>query len=363
MLRTFTRSLSTTPIAKASYGGRHTAVLIPGDGIGQEMSGHLTSVFKQIQAPVDFETIDVRGEDYHSGEIDRAIQAISRSGAAIKGNITTSIKDHVVARNQRIRHDLDLYANVIHAKSLPGIKTRHDNVDVLLIRENTEGEYAAKEHEIIYKDQRIIQSLKVMTEPAVERLARFAFEYAIKHDRRKVTAVHKANIMKKGDGLFRAVCKEVSKEYPEIRFEDMIVDNTCMQLVNDPWQFDVMLCPNLYGNIVGNVLCGLVGGPGITAGSNFNNEIAVFEMATRNTGDSIVGRDIANPSAFLMAGAKLLYHFKEYKHGDLIKNAVRKTIADQIHTPDLGGTHTTTDVMSHITKNIREELKRIAAED
>lgn len=253
---------------QASYGGRHTSVLVPGDGIGQEMSEHLLETFNRIKAPIDFEIHNLTAENFSNEKFADLIKAIERSGSAIKGNIYTPDAYHELPKNNRLRKDLGIFANVVHAKSQPGIQTRHQNVDIYLIRENTEGEYSGLEHEPV---PGVVESLKIMTEAKIERIARFAFEFAIRNNRSKVTCIHKANIMKKGDGLFRRVCTEVAQDYPEIEFEDMIVDNTCMQLVSNPNQFDVMVLPNLYGNIATNLCCGLVGGPGLIAGSNYSN--------------------------------------------------------------------------------------------
>lgn len=254
----------------------------------------------------------------------------------------------------RIRTELDLYANVIHAKSFDGIPTRHKNVDIYLIRENTEGEYSGMEHESV---PGVVESLKIITKTKCERIARFAFEFAISHDRKKVTAVHKANIMKQADGLFLRTCREISQEYPSIEFTDMIVDNTCMQLVSNPNQFDVMVLPNLYGSVVANVCCGIVGGPGIAAGSNYGDETAVFEMATRNTGKSIVGKNVANPVSFLMAGCKLLEYYELQEHADLIRDAcVHALDHAKVHTPDLKGQAHTTDVIECINSHLREQI-------
>jgi len=354
MMRQFARRLATSATHNAKYGGRHTAVLIPGDGIGQEMSEHLKNCFRIIQAPIDFETIDMRGDKYDESEIQYALTAVKRSGACLKGNIHTSLNEPGRARNLRIRTELDLYANVIHAQSYPGVQTRHKDVDIYLIRENTEGEYSGMEHESV---PGVVESLKIISKEKCERIARFAFEFAVSHDRKKVTAVHKANIMKQADGLFLRTCRAVASEYPNIEFNDMIVDNTCMQLVSNPNQFDVMVLPNLYGAVVSNICCGLVGGPVIAAGSNYGNDTAVFEMATRNTGVSITGQNVANPVAFLMAGCKMLEYYDLKDHADMIRGACSYVINDaQIHTPDLHGNAHTSDVMHCITNYLKEKV-------
>lgn len=363
-------------IRNRSYGGRHTAVLIPGDGIGPEMSIHLRQTFDLIKAPIDFEVVDLKAANWSEQRLNDAATAIRRSGGCIKGNINTDVHnvdtvDNIVAKNQKMRSELDVFANVIHAKSYESTVQRgFNNIDIYLIRENTEGEYAGLEHETI---PGVVESLKIMTQEKCENIAEFAFKFAESHNRKKVTAVHKANIMKKGDGLFRQVAHDVSKRYPHIEFNDMIVDNTCMQLVSNPWQFDVMLMPNLYGNIVGNVCCGLVGGAGLCAGQNYSNginvgdnNIGIFEMATRNTGESLVGQDLANPTSFLMAGVKLLEFYQCYTHANLIRPAIAKTLnEDLIKTHDLKGTASTSDYMNAFRKNLIDvmELKLGRARD
>merc|ERR1711981_270918 len=355
MLRRVFRQLSTSVQQNARYGGRHTAVLIPGDGIGHEMSEHLKNCFRIIQAPVDFEVIEMKGDNYDEQQIQYALTAVKRSGACIKGNIHTSLEEPGKARNLRMRTELDLYANVIHAKSFDGVNTRHKDVDIYLVRENTEGEYSGMEHESV---PGVVESLKIISRAKCERIARFAFEFAVTHDRKKVTAVHKANIMKQADGLFLRTCREVSQDYPSIEFNDMIVDNTCMQLVSNPWQFDVMVLPNLYGSVVSNICCGIVGGPGIAAGSNYGDETAVFEMATRNTGVSIEGQNIANPIAFLMAGCKMLEYYKLQEHADLIRGACNYTLNDaKVHTPDLRGPAHTSDVIHCVTNYLKTKVQ------
>ncbi|MBN3320556.1 IDHG1 dehydrogenase, partial [Atractosteus spatula] len=194
----------------------------------------------------------------------------------------------------------------MHCQSLPGVQTRHRNIDIMIIRENTEGEYSSLEHDV----PGVVESLKIITKLNSLRIADYAFRQARQKGRRKVTAVHKANIMKLGDGLFLQCCREVASGYPDITFDSMIVDNTTMQLVSKPQQFDVMVMPNLYGNVVSNVCAGLVGGPGLVPGANYGRDYAVFETATRNTGKSIANKNIANPTAMLLASCMMLDHLK-----------------------------------------------------
>jgi len=266
----------------------------------------------------------------------------------------------------------------MHCKSFPGVETRHKDVDIVIVRQNTEGEYAMLEHEVsfltvcqisfflnyyinVFPFQNapgIVESLKVVTRANSERLARHAFELATKMGRKKVTTVHKANIMKVSDGLFLETCTNVAKEYPHIEHDNMIIDNCCMQMVSKPQQFDVMIMTNLYGNIVSNLACGLLGGPGLLSGRNLGPKYAVFEPGTRNTGKSIAGKNIANPIAMLSASAKLLDHLGLNYHANLVQGAITKTInEDHVHTPDLRGMATSIDVVQNIIRNIQEETK------
>jgi len=340
-------------VRTATYGGRHTITLIPGDGIGPEMCAEVKKTIGWLGVPIDFEEVQLSGSD----PIDDAMNSIKRNRVCLKGNIVTQWPIHK-SKNQMLRHDLGLYANVVHAKSFDGVanpQVRHKNLDIVLIRENTEGEYSMMSHEPV---PGVVESLKTTSREAAERVARFAFQYAVNWDRKKVTCVHKANIMKKGDGLFRQVCAEVSKDYPSIEYDDIIVDNCTMQLVSKPEQFDVMVTPNLYGNIIGNMLCGLVGGPGLVSGGNFNgfnteSDMAVFEQATRNAGRNIAGTNTANPTAYLVSASKMLRHLGMKEEAIRLRDAVEAVINDdRIHTADIGGTHKTSDFMNALEKRL-----------
>uniref|UniRef100_A0A671XPU1 Isocitrate dehydrogenase [NAD] subunit, mitochondrial n=1 Tax=Sparus aurata TaxID=8175 RepID=A0A671XPU1_SPAAU len=321
----------------AKYGGRHTVTLIPGDGIGPELLNHVREVFRFSCVPVDFEVVNVNSALETDDDMNNAITAIRRNGIALKGNIETkhTMAPSVKSRNNLLRTSLDLYANVMHCQSLPGVQTRHKNIDIMIIRENTEGEYSSLEHESV---SGVVESLKIITRNNSLRIADYAFKLAREKGRRRVTAVHKANIMKLGDGLFLQCCREVASGYPDITFDSMIVDNTTMQLVSKPHQFDVMVMPNLYGNVVSNVCAGLVGGPGLVPGANYGNAYAVFETATRNTGKSIAGKNIANPTAMLLASCMMLDHLKLYDHATMIRHAVLKTMNEtRVSLPSLKG--------------------------
>uniref|UniRef100_A0AAQ4NYH9 Isocitrate dehydrogenase [NAD] subunit, mitochondrial n=1 Tax=Gasterosteus aculeatus aculeatus TaxID=481459 RepID=A0AAQ4NYH9_GASAC len=287
----------------AKYGGRHTVTLIPGDGIGPELLNHVKEVFRFCCVPVDFEVVHVNSAVETEDDINNAITAIRRNGVALKGK-----RPGFWCNESRAQlREADLYANVMHCQSLPGVQTRHKNIDIMIIRENTEGEYSNLEHENV---SGVVESLKIITRTNSLRIAEYAFQLAREKGRKRVTAVHKANIMKLGDGLFLQCCREVASDYPDLTFDSMIVDNTTMQLVSKPQQFDVMVMPNLYGNVVSNVCAGLVGGPGLVPGANYGRDYAVFETATRNTGKSIAGKNIANPTAMLLASCMMLDHLK-----------------------------------------------------
>ncbi|XP_054711068.1 isocitrate dehydrogenase [NAD] subunit gamma, mitochondrial-like, partial [Uloborus diversus] len=306
--------------------------------------------------PVDFEEVHLDSTTQHIDNVEEAVISIKRNGVALKGNIETRSNNPLFrSRNVILRLELGLFVNIVHCKSQPGIKTRHKDVDIVLIRQNTEGEYSCLEHESI---PGVIESLKIVTSKKSEEIARFAFDYAVKHNRKKVTAVHKANIMKLADGLFLNTCTDIAKEYPQIKFDNIIIDNCSMQLVSNPHQFDVLLLPNLYGNILNNIACGIVGGPGITSGQNFGHEYAVFETGSRNTGKSIAGKNIANPVAMLNASVDLLEYLGLKKHSSILSEAINETInVQKVHTPDLGGTAKTTDVIENVIKIVQEKTR------
>lgn len=324
--------------------------MLPGDGIGPEMMSYVENIFRYAGVPVDFEEVEIT-KNSSEEEFANALTCIKRNGVALKGSIESKYGESGSSRNAALRNELDLFANVLHCKSYPAVRSVYQDVDIVIIRQNTEGEYSMLEHENV---KGVIESLKIITRTASERLARYAFEYAVGHSRKKVTAVHKANIMKLSDGLFLQTCRDVAKDYPEIEFTDMIVDNTCMQLVARPHQFDVMVMPNLYGTVISNVICGLVGGPGLLSGRNYGDHFAVFEPGTRNTGTAVAGRNIANPVAMLNASCDLLEHLNLNNHATMIRDAINKTLCiDKIHTSDLGGQATSLDVVQNIIQTIQ----------
>merc|ERR1712151_331036 len=247
---------------------------------------------------------------------------------------------------------LDAFAHVAHIKSYKGVSAKHDNVDFVVVRETIEGEYCGEEHESV---PGVVESLKVTTLNKTERIARFAFDYALKHGRKKVTCVHKANIMKKGDGMFMRTFNEVAKEYEgKVQFEDMIVDNTCMQLVSKPHQFDVMVTPNLYGNIIENLGAGLIGGAGLHSGAFYSETVAMFGAGARYTFSSGAGKDIANPTAIFMSCGNMLNHIGLNVHGDNIKHAVRKVLKQgKVRPRDIGGRSSLTEFTQAVIRNIK----------
>ncbi|CAH1153378.1 unnamed protein product [Phaedon cochleariae] len=340
-----------SPIPVALYGGRNAVSMLPGGGIGPELMNYVREVFKYAGAPVDFEVIDIDPKSDENAGLDYAITSIKRNGVAIKGNIETKSESAgVLSRNVAIRNELDLYVNILHCKSYLGVPARQKDIDIVIIRQNTEGEYAMLEHESV---DGVVESMKIVTETNSVRVARFAFEWAKRNGRKKITTIHKANIMKLSDGLFLDTSKKIAAEYPEIEHNDMIIDNCCMQLVSKPHQFDVMIMTNLYGSIVSNVVCGLIGGAGLLSGRNYGDHYAVFEPGTRNTGTAISGKNIANPIAMLSASIEMLKHLGHFQHANLIQRAIEKTICeDKIHTPDLGGTAKSTDVIQRIIDHI-----------
>ena len=346
---------SNIPLAK--YGGRHTVTMLPGDGIGPEMMSYVKEVFRCAGAPVDFETINLNPATDDYRDVENAISAVKRNGCAIKGNIETKLnRPDIKSRNVVMRNELDLFVNMVHCKSQPGVLTRHEDIDIVLMRQNTGGEYTQLEHENV---PGVVESLKIVTDQHCERLCRHAFQWARDNGRKKVTLIHKANIMKVTDGMFLEVSKRVAEEFPDIEHESMIIDNCCMQLVSNPWQFDVMVLTNLYGTIVSNLVCGLIGGPGVISGTNLGPRYAIFEPATRNTGTSLTGSNKANPCAMLNAGADMLSHLGLEYHSELIRTAVYDTInVDKIHTKDLGGEASSSDVVQNVINHIKNAAKQ-----
>jgi len=271
-----------------------------------------------------------------------SIASLKRNKLGLKGILHTPIaRSGHQSFNVALRQELDIYASIVLIKNIPGYQTRHENVDLCIIRENTEGEYSGLEHSSV---DGVVESLKIITRAKSERIAKFAFSFALANNRKKVTCIHKANIMKLADGLFRNTFNAVAKEYPTLEANDMIVDNASMQCVSRPQQFDVMVMPNLYGGILSNVGAALVGGPGLVPGCNMGREVAVFEPGCRHVGLDIKGKDQANPTAMLLSGSMLLRHLGLDDHANRISKAVYDVIAEgAVRTRDMGGQSTTNE--------------------
>ncbi|HET9878740.1 MAG TPA: isocitrate/isopropylmalate dehydrogenase family protein [Candidatus Limnocylindria bacterium] len=317
----------------------YAVTLIPGDGIGPELADATRGVLEATGIGFDWD-LQQAGEATIAAEgtplPERVIESIRANGVAIKGPITTPVGSGFRSVNVGLRQALELYANVRPARSMQGVSTRYENVDLIIVRENTEDLYAGIEHRV---GPDAAESIKIITRAASQRIARYAFEYAVKNGRRKVTAVHKANIMKLSDGLFLESCQQVAAEYAgRIEFEDRIVDNMCMQLVQKPELYDVLVLPNLYGDIVSDLAAGLVGGLGVAPGANIGEKAAVFEPV-HGSAPKYAGQDRANPTALILSGALMLRHLGETDAADAVETAVRAVIAEGTTvTYDLGGT-------------------------
>jgi isocitrate dehydrogenase (NAD+) len=281
------------------------------------------------------------------------IASLKKNGVGLKGEFVTGIgKGSPVSVNIELRKALGLYANIVHAFNIPGVASRHDGVDLVVIRENVEGEYAGMEHEVA---PGIAESLKVMTREGTRKIAQYAFEYAFLNNRQKVTAVHKANIMKKADGIFLESCAEVAKAFPTVEYEEVIVDNCMMQLVSKPQQFDVMVTPNFYGSLVTNGASGLIGGPGLSPGANVGAGCAVFEQGARHAGLDIAGKDVVNPTAIVLTSVGMLRYMKLPVFADRIERALFGTLAAGTKTADVGGAASTTAFMDAVVARIASE--------
>ena len=316
----------------------HPVTLIPGDGIGPELLDATVRVLDATGAAFEWERVEA-GESQlarHGTPLpDDVLESIRRNRTALKGPITTPVGEGFRSVNVTLRQALGLYANLRPARSLPGVPSRFDDVDLVIVRENTEDLYAGIEH-MVGPDA--AESIKIITRAASERIARFAFDYAVGNGRRKVTAVHKANIMKLSDGLFLESCRRVADEYAgRVEFEDRIVDNMCMQLVQKPEAYDVLVLPNLYGDIVSDLAAGLVGGLGVAPGANIGTEAAVFEPV-HGSAPKYAGQDVANPTALILSAALMLRHLGEVAAAERVESAVRDVLAEgKTVTRDLGG--------------------------
>ena len=329
-----------------------TVTLLPGDGIGPEVANATVRVLEAAGAEIEWER-HIAGaealEKYGNPLPPEVLESIRRNCVALKGPITTQVGKGFKSINVQLRQELDLYANLRPSRSLPSIPSRFEGVDLIVVRENTEDLYAGLEHTVV---PGVVESIKIITEKASLRIARFAFEYARRHHRKRVTAVHKANIMKLSDGLFLDCFRRVASEYPEIQADDRIVDNMCMQLVMSPEKWDVLLMENLYGDIVSDLCAGLVGGLGVVPGGNIGLDVAVFE-AVHGSAPDIAGKDLANPLALIRSGIMMLYHLHKDEVAERVRAALREVIVKQgIRTRDLGGEATTTQFTDAIVEAV-----------
>jgi isocitrate dehydrogenase (NAD+) len=331
-----------------------TITLLPGDGIGPEVTQATLRVLAAAGAEFDFEPhlAGVEALEKHGNPLPQEVlDSVRRNRVALKGPVTTPVGEGFQSVNVQLRKALDLYANLRPVRTLQGVPHRFENVDLIIVRENTEDLYSGLEHEVV---PGVVESIKVITEKASTRIARFAYEFARKHGRKRVTAVHKANIMKLSDGLFLSCVRKVATEYPEVKSDDKIIDNLCMQLVMVPEKYDVLLLENLYGDIVSDLAAGLVGGLGVVAGANLGEHEAVFE-AVHGSAPDIAGQNIANPLALMRTALLMLDHLDYAEQAERIRKALREVvIRRQIMTRDLGGTATTSGFTDEVVRVIEQ---------
>src|SRR5467141_1426344 len=322
---------------------RHKVTLIPGEGIGPEVAAATRHILEATGVQIDWEEIAGRSDsssDQEKTVNQAAVESVRRNRVALKGPMATAIAGGAPSVNVTLRKTLDLYANLRPVKNMPGVKSHFQGVDLTLVRENTEDLYSGLEHEVV---PGVVESLKIITERASTRIAKFAFEYANRSGRKKIHAIHKANIMKLSDGLFLKSVPAVAEPYKDIEYKELIVDNACMQMVLDPQQFDMLLLPNLYGDVMSDLAAGLVGGLGVVPSANIGDECAMFE-AVHGTAPDIAGRGLANPTALLMSGIMMLHHLGESSAAHKIQAALEKVYREGRHaTRDLGGKATTQD--------------------
>ncbi len=331
---------------------KYTITLIPGDGIGPEVTEAARRVLEAAGADIEWEVVEAgaaAAEKYGEPLPREVLDSIERNRVALKGPVTTPIGKGFRSINVSLRKELNLYANVRPINSKYGISDRYHNVDMVIVRENTEDVYAGLEQDIA---PGVAQTLKIITQAASERIARFAFEYARKHQRHTVQAVHKANIMKKSDGLFLKSCQNIAREYPEIEYKEIIVDNCAMQMVMHPEQFDVLVLTNLYGDIISDLGAGLVGGLGLVPGANYGENLAVFE-AVHGSAPDIAGKNIANPLAVILSAEQMMRYLGDEHVANHIKHAVIVLLTERKYlTPDMGGTATTTELTEALIREI-----------
>jgi isocitrate dehydrogenase (NAD+) len=330
----------------------YTITLIPGDGIGPEVSAAAVRILSATGIEFNWET-EIAGAgaigEHGTALPPRVLTSVLKNKVALKGPTETPVGTGHRSVNVELRKQLDLYANLRPVKTLPGIKSRYDGVDLIVVRENTEDLYSGLEHVVV---PGVVESIKIITEKASTRIASFAFEYARTHDRKRVTSVHKANIMKLSDGLFLDCCRKVARDYPEVQYDEIIVDNCCMQLVLDPTRFDMLLLENLYGDIVSDLCAGFIGGLGMAPGANIGDVGAVFE-AVHGSAPDIAGKNLANPMALVLSATMMLDHLGELDAARRVREAVYAVLAEgKKLTRDLGGTAGTTEITEAIAAKV-----------
>jgi isocitrate dehydrogenase (NAD+) len=322
--------------------------LIPGDGIGPEVTQAAVRILEATGLKFEWESFAAGAEayeKYHEYIPKELSESIQRTRVALKGPVTTPIGGGFASINVTLRKQFDLYANFRPIRNLPHIPTRYPEVDLIIVRENTESLYSGLEHEVV---PGVVESLKIITEKASTRIAKFAFEYARKNQRKKVHAIHKANIMKLSDGLFLRCCRNIAKDFPEITYAEHIVDNTCMQLVMNPYQYDVMVMENLYGDIISDLCAAFIGGLGMVPSANFGEHCAIFE-AVHGSAPDIAGKNLANPTAVIRCSLLMLRHLGEFEAATKIRNALETVYRDRDKlTKDVGGKAGTTEFADSI---------------
>lgn len=350
--RVLLRSLKNPEVRVCSVRIMHTITLIPGDGIGPEISESVQTVLEAAKVQIRWEVLEagqvaqVKYGETLPGDV---LDSIIRNGVALKGPITTPVGEGFRSVNVTLRKTLNLYANIRPIQNIPGVAARYSDVDLIVVRENTESLYSGIEHVVV---PGVVESLKIITEAASTRIARYAFQLARAYGRKKVTSIHKANIMKLSDGLFLECIRKVRREYPEIEYSEMIVDNAAMQLVLDPHQFDILVLENLYGDIISDLAAGLIGGLGLAPSGNIGEQAALFE-AVHGSAPDIAGKNVANPTALLLSSVLMLRHLGETLAAERVFRSITAVFGKGIFTPDLGGSATTQSFTEAIVQELR----------
>jgi len=339
---------------KKGSNGKYTVTLVPGDGIGPEISEAVKNIYHAANVPIEWEEVSVTPILKGGKTVipDAAIHSVRKNTVALKGPLATPIGKGHVSLNLTLRRTFNLFANVRPCVSIKGFKTAYDDVDTVLIRENTEGEYSGIEHEIV---DGVVQSIKLITWEASERVARYAFHYARESNRKRVTAVHKANIMKMSDGMFLSACRQVAKDFPDISYDEDLLDRACLQITQNPRPYAdrVMVMPNLYGDILSDMCAGLIGGLGLTPSGNIGRDASIFE-AVHGSAPDIAGKGLANPTALLLSSLMMLRHMSLQEYAEKIEKAALSTIAEgKTITGDLGGKASTTEYTDAIIQKLR----------